>query len=248
MKYIGPALIVLFLFTVACTRKSTETYTAPAHTASIDPTTVGTITGVVKFDGTPPNPQRIDMTQDPACGSQPAFDDSVLVADGKLANVFIYVKDGLSDLRFDPPAAPVNITQKGCRYQPHVTAALVGQAVNFDNADQTTHNMHMMPRKLHQWNESQMPGAPPIEKHFDHPEIMIPIQCNQHPWMHMYFSVVSHPFFAVTDKAGKFEIHGLPPGTYTVAAVHERLGEQDMKVTVSPKESKSIDFTFKSEP
>ena len=74
---------------------------------------------------------------------------------------------------------------------------------------------------------------------------MLPVKCNQHPWMKMYVNVVKSPFFAVTDKDGKYELKGLPPGTYTVEAVQERLGPQDMQVTVGPKESRTADFTFK---
>jgi uncharacterized protein (DUF2141 family) len=58
--------------------------------------------------------------------------------------------------------------------------------------------------------------------------------------------VVKSPFFAVTDKSGKYEIKGLPPGDYTIAFVQEKLGEQEQKVTVGPKESKTLDETFKA--
>jgi uncharacterized protein (DUF2141 family) len=62
----------------------------------------------------------------------------------------------------------------------------------------------------------------------------------------MYIGVVKNPFFAVTGKDGKYELKGLPPGTYTVAAIHEKYGEQDQSVTVGPKDSKTQDFTFKA--
>jgi uncharacterized protein (DUF2141 family) len=72
------------------------------------------------------------------------------------------------------------------------------------------------------------------------------VKCNQHPWMKMYVSVVKTPFYAVTDKSGKYEIKGLPPGDYTIAFVHEKLGEQDQKVTVGPKDTKTVDASFKA--
>jgi hypothetical protein len=88
-----------------------------------------------------------------------------------------------------------------------------------------------------------MPRGTPLEKTFDTPELMVPIKCNQHPWMKMYLSVSSHPYFAVTGADGKFQITGLPPGEYTIAALHEKLGEQTMKVTVSTQPA-TADFSF----
>ena len=61
----------------------------------------------------------------------------------------------------------------------------------------------------------------------------------------MYIIVVKSPFYAVTDKSGKYEIKGLPPGDYTIAFVQEKLGEQDQKITVAAKDSKTVDQTFK---
>jgi hypothetical protein len=89
-----------------------------------------------------------------------------------------------------------------------------------------------------------MPGAPPIELVFNNPELLLPIVCNQHPWMKMYVNVVPHPFFAVSDAAGHFSISGLPPGDYTIEALHEKLGAQDVKIHLATKESKNLDFHF----
>ncbi|HYE65408.1 MAG TPA: carboxypeptidase-like regulatory domain-containing protein, partial [Pyrinomonadaceae bacterium] len=56
--------------------------------------------------------------------------------------------------------------------------------------------------------------------------------------------VLRHPFYAVTGEDGSYEIKGLPAGTYTVAAWHEKFGEKTMQVTVPAKGSASADFTF----
>jgi plastocyanin len=205
-----------------------------------------TISGVVKFEGNVPKPQKIDKSQDPACGNAPASDESLVVNNGDLANVFVYVKTGFNG-GFGVGGRPPRIEQRGCQYHPHVMGVLVGETIEIVNADDTTHNIHPMPTQSKQWNESQLPKDPPMMKKFDKPELMIPIKCNQHPWMKMYLNVVNSPFFAVTDENGKFEIKGLPPGEYTLAAVHEKLGEQDMKISVGPRESKTSDFTFKSQ-
>lgn len=240
-------VLLLSLFSACSKKPSNEDASEQSRPAvKVDPATAATISGVVKFDGPVPKPQKIDMSQDPACGTKPAFDESLVVNNGDLANVFVYVKDGppMNSIYIGP--APV-IEQKGCRYEPHVIGVVNGASLKIVNADETTHNIHPMPSSNKQWNESQLPKGEPIIKTFKQPEIMIPVKCNQHPWMKMYVNVVNNPAFAVSDSAGRFEIRGLPPGEYTLAAVHEKLGEQDVKVSVGPKESKTADFTFKAQ-
>jgi len=216
---------------------------APAATP-IDPATAATISGTVKFDGPAPKAAKIDMSQDPNCaGSNTA--ENVVVNDGKLANVFIYVKEGLDNRTFDVPKDAVTLTQVGCRYKPHVLGVMAGQTINIVNADPTTHNIHPTPKDNREWNESQATKAPPIEKSFAREEVMLPVKCNQHPWMRMFVNVVKNPFYAVSGPDGKFELKGLPPGDYTIAFVHEKFAEQDQKVTLAAKDSKTVDVSFK---
>jgi plastocyanin len=253
-KSITLSMLVLgALLTSAACNKNTEqsnnkteekqAESAPPATP-IDPATVATVSGKVKFDGTAPKASKIDMSQDPGCkGTNES--ENVVVSGGDLSNVFVYVKDGLGSRTFDTPKDPIVLEQKGCQYHPHVLGVMVGQTVQIKNDDPTTHNIHPTPKDNREWNESQPPSAPAIEKNFAREEIMLPVKCNQHPWMKMYVNVVKSPFFAVTDKSGKYEIKGLPPGDYTIAFVHEKLGEQDQKVTVAAKESKTVDQSFK---
>jgi len=246
------ALLALMML-AACNKKEnteqssnsmSQPQAAPAATP-IDPATVATVSGTVKFEGTAPKPSKIDMSQDPACkGMNEA--ENVVVENGDLANVFVYVKDGLGSRTFDVPKDAVVLDQSGFKYHPHVLGVMAGQTVQIKNDDQTTHNIHPTPKDNREWNESQPPSSPPLEKNFAREEVMLPVKCNQHPWMKMYVNVVKSPFFAVTDKSGKYEIKGLPPGDYTIAFVHEKLGEQDQKVTVAPKETKTVDQSFKA--
>ncbi len=241
---------------VGCSKKdnteqssnSTEEKSSMPATAAtpIDPSTVASVSGKVTLDGAAPKAQKIDMSQDAACKGDNMSETIVSEHDGDLANVFVYVKDGLGDRSFDMPKDPVVIDQKGCQYHPHVLGVMAGQTVQVKNDDQTTHNIHPTPKDNREWNESQGPGAAPIEKTFAREEIMLPVKCNQHPWMKMYVNVVKSPFFAVTDRDGKYEIKGLPPGTYTLAFVQEKLGEQTQQVTVAAKDSKTVDQKFKA--
>jgi len=244
--YCNYLLIIFFLsFSIGCSKGNSSQ--GPAADISrpkatpIDPATTATITGSVSFEGTPPRARPIDMSNDPGCKGS-AASEQVVVDDGHLANVLVYVKDGLGNRNFDPPQQSVNIKQEGCRYVPHMVAT--GQPVRFEDADQTLHNIHSMSKHNSEWNQSQMPNSQPLDKTFSNPELMIPIKCNQHPWMHMYLSVIGNPFFAVTGKDGKFTLQGLPPGTYTIAAVQEKYGEKTQTVTVGAKEDKSVSFSY----
>jgi hypothetical protein len=243
------------LILVGCGKKETseeqassptsESQPAPASTP-IDPATAATVSGTVKLDGAAPRAGKIDMSQDPACKG--ANQAETIVADkGNLANVFVYVKDGLGNRTFDVPKESVTIDQQGCRYHPHVIGAMTGQNIEIKNSDPTTHNIHPTPKDNREWNESQPPKAAPLEKNFAREEIMLPVKCNQHPWMKMYVNVVKSPFYAVTGADGKYEIKGLPPGDYTLAFVQEKLGAQEQKITLAPKDSKTVDSTFKAQ-
>ena len=188
----------------------------------------------------------LDLSADPACPPDPQPPDVVVVNNGKLANVFIYVKQGLEKFSFGPPTEPAVLDQKKCRYVPHVLGLMVGQKLRVLNDDSAEHNVHPMARNNPQWNESQMPHGDPIVKSFQHPELMMPVECNQHPWMEMYLNVMEHPYFAVSAEDGSFQIKNLPPGEYTVGAIHEKFGEQTVKVTVAPKQTAAANFAFTS--
>jgi plastocyanin len=219
---------------------------AAAPATPVDPATAATITGTVKYPGAAPKPVKIDMSQDPACKGGDNTVETLVVNNGKLENAFVYVKDGLGSRTFDVPKDPVTLDQKGCRYHPHVLGIMTGQTLKVLNSDDTTHNIHPTPKDNREWNESQPPKAAAIEKTFAREEILLPVKCNQHPWMKMYVNVVKSPYFAVTDKDGKYTLKGLPPGTYTIAVVQEKLGEQTQQITVGAKESKTADFTMKA--
>ena len=217
---------------------------AAAPATPIDPATAASISGTVKLDGEAPKAAKIDMSQDPACkGTNTA--ENVVASGGHLANVYVYVKEGLGNRTFDVPKDAITLDQSGCKYHPHVMGVVAGQTIKIVNSDPTTHNIHPTPKDNREWNESQPPQAAPLDKSFAREEIMLPVKCNQHPWMRMFVNVSKSPFFAVTGPDGKFEIKGLPPGDYTIAFVHEKLGEQTQKVTLAAKDSKTVDATFK---
>jgi len=206
------------------------------------------VKGTVKFDGTAPKGTRIDMTQDPLCSkahSTPATTEEVVVGpSGGVENVVVYVSDGLTSHDFQPPQQPAVLEQKGCQYKPHVLAMQASQKLDVVNSDETTHNIHPIPNNNREWNMTQ-PHGMHLEQTFAREEVSILVKCNVHPWMKGYIAVFKHPYFAVSDKNGEFELKDLPPGTYTITAWQEKLGTKTQKVTVGAGEAKTADFAFK---
>jgi hypothetical protein len=216
----------------------------------VDAATAATVTGKVVFEGTPPPNAVIQMGSDPACGAankKEVTSESILVDNGGLQNVFVYIKDGLGNKYiFDTPIEPVKLDQNGCHYIPHVVGLRTTQPLEVVNSDNTLHNVHAMPEMNREFNHGQpVPGMKNAVT-FTTPEVLIRFKCDVHSWMHAYIGVVDHPYFAVSGSGGKFELRTIPPGTYTIEAVHEKLGRQTQTVTLGAHDAKEITFTFKA--
>jgi plastocyanin len=242
----------------ACGGGSQETTTTtaapaatPAATASgqrVDAATAGDVKGTVTLTGAAPRNEPIRMNADPVCVKEakgPQAQETYLVgADGKLGNVFVYVKDGLGNYVYDAPTEMARLDQHGCRYTPHVFGVRVGQQIEIVNSDPTLHNIHAMPKVNQEFNNGQPIQGMKMTHAFTAKEVMVPFKCDVHGWMNAYVGVLDHPYFAVTKDDGAFELKGLPPGTYTIEAWHEKLGATTQSVTLGAKESKDVTFTF----
>ena len=223
---------------------------APASGAGkVDTATAGEVSGKAVLEGEAGSNDPIKMNSDPVCvreskGAQ-AQEYFVVGDGGALGNVFVYVKDGLGNYVYDEPAGDVTIDQKGCKYQPHVFGLRTGQKLVILNSAPTLHNIHALPKNNPEFNTGQPIQGMKTEKVFTAKEVMIPFKCDVQGWMNAHAGVLDHPYFAVTGPDGSFSLKTLPPGTYTIEAWHEKLGAQTQSVTVGPKESKTVSFTFK---
>jgi plastocyanin len=201
------------------------------------------------LDGPVPQNASIKMEADPVClRAHPDGTtlENYVVGNGGLENVFVYLKDGLDGYGFDTPTQPVKLDQQGCRYQPHVIGVRVGQPIEFTTSDATLHNVHALAQANREFNFGlELPGTKQTRT-FSKPEVLVAFKCDVHSWMRAYAGVVDHPYFAVTANGGAFDLKDLPAGTYTIEAVHEKLGSQTQRVTIGEKESKEITFTFKA--
>jgi plastocyanin len=207
------------------------------------------ITGRVFYHGTAPKRHAIDMHLCPQCvdaAHGTLYDESVVVnEDGTLQNVTVAISGGLPPgARFSVPSEPVLLDQKGCRFDPHVVATMVGQTVMVRNSDPCLHSVHSM-------DADQSPAfdfaQPTIGQRLLEPLQTVEtfkVKCDLHPWMSAWIRVFNHPYFSVTRGDGAFTIKRLPPGKYTIKAWHEWLGVQEKEITVIAGKPIKIDFTF----
>jgi len=206
------------------------------------------VTGHVKFDGAAPANPTIDMSEEAACKGKytgPALDPVVMVTNGMLGNVVLYVKSGLpAGQTYPVPSEPVVIDQRGCLYHPRALAIMAGQKLEIKNSDPVLHNIKALPTKNRPFNISQPTEGMTTTRTFTTPEDNVPVECNVHGWMHSNIIVLPHPFFAVSGEDGSFTIKGLPAGTYEIEARHAKLGTKTMSVTVPADGAATADFTF----
>ena len=204
-----------------------------------------TVGGTVKFDGEVPKAKpNKDVMKDPACANchpeAPPKDDLVVDASGGVRWTLVYVKKGLPEKTFEPPAEGVLVDQVGCTYVPHVAAAMVGQRVTFRNSDTFLHNVKGLPFSNREFNYGQSTKGASNDVKFTTQEVPVKVVCSVHPFMAMYVGVFDHPFFAVTDAAGKFDIKNLPAGKYVLGVWHEKLQGADLEIEV--KDNQKVEF------
>lgn len=211
-----------------------------------DVTTAGQVEGMVMYEGEPPPPEPLDMSSEPDCEAhwdETPTRDVVKVSDGRLGDVFVYVKEGLEGMEFPTTGQAVVMDQVGCRYTPMVIAAMTQQTVTFRNSDGLLHNVNATPSNNRPFNLSQ-PVNMDTDRTFTEPEVMIPVRCDVHGWMSGYVGIVAHPYHVVTGEGGGFDLNDLPPGDYVIEAWHSQLGTQEQTVTVQTGETAQVSFTF----
>ena len=221
---------------------------APAA-AAVDPSTVGTISGMANFGGMVPTMAAIDMSAEEDCaagyGAEGPMAQNVLVSDGGLANVFVYLSGGVSAAPASSGAAMLD--QVNCRYTPHVLGVQSGQDIEITNSDNLLHNINATPTENRGFNISQPRAGITSTQRFAVSEVMVPVRCDVHGWMQAYIGVVDHPYFAVTGADGSYSIANVPAGDYTMTAWHEEFGTMTASVTVTAGATAAVAFDYSSE-
>ena len=210
---------------------------------ALPPTAYGEsgVAGTVTFDGQVPPRRQVGSS--PTCG--PVFDESVVVGPaGGLANVLVYL-DG-------PPASsgvgtePAVLDQEGCQFTPRVVAVQVGQPLRISNGDPMKHNVHYRPDANPDVNVAFADAGTPAATEVFAAAEPEPVRaaCDIHPWMAAFIGVFDHPFFAVTDADGRYDIDRVPAGEYDLVAWHELYGERRAPVVVADAGPTTADLTF----
>jgi plastocyanin len=224
--------------------KSTVLFSAAALLFLTSTARAGNITGSVAFNGKAPDPKPIDMSADPKCKAlvKDAKVSDVVTAGGKLAEVFVYVKN--PPKKKYAPGPTVTMDQHNCAYSPRVFGVMVGQKFEIKNSDPTLHNVHAF-AKRGEFNQAMPKQGQTITKEFKKEQVPTDIKCDVHSWMHAWAGVLEHPFFGTSGADGKFSIDtkDLPDGDYDVVAWHPTLGEKTGKVKVAGGNA-TVDFAY----
>lgn len=227
----------------------TEAPPTTADAGSSEAATLGSssVTGTVTYTGAVPTLRPLKMDADPACAAKhdgPVQPRILALGEGNtLGNVFVQVKNPPAGT-YPTPSEVVEINQEGCLYFPRVAGVQAGQTLQFRNSDGILHNVHGLPEENREFNMGMPPTLTEADVTLTRPEPVFPVKCDVHPWMLSYVAVLEHPYFAVSDESGTFEISGLPAGTYEIDAWHEKLGSRSGSVTVGDGEAGTVDFSF----
>lgn len=208
----------------------------------------GSIEGVVKFTGKPPEMKEIPKPSDPVCAAAKPMDNSVLVSkDGGLKDVLVRIEVGGAKGADVPTTAP-QLKQEGCMYVPRMLGVMAGQDIEVVNADKTMHNVHTYKGQETVLNAGQPAGSAPIKKaasdEATDANSPIKVKCDVHPWMTAFIVATDHPYFAVTDANGKFKIDKIPPGDYNLEAWHSEYGLKTTKIHVDSNKSADPKFSY----
>lgn len=249
-------LLPLFATLLALAPVSAQEAAPAAAKPTGDKPAAYAITGHVKWtDAKPPRRRKLRMDSDPVCvdlcrGERMLDERAIVDGDGNFQNVVIHISKGLPEQAWPVPTEEVVVDQVACRYVPHIVAFQLGQKMRIKSSDPTPHNVHFVSKNNGSWNVNMTrPGEIAPKVPFKAPEFERPtalFKCDIHPWMEARLFIFDHPFHAVTDEKGRFQIPlgELAPGKYTLTAIHEKYRSASVEIEVKKGSGAEVNFTF----
>lgn len=184
----------------------------------------GTIAGTVTWEGPLPHLPASAINKDPqVCDplgqKQRDLERLIVGHDGGVANTVVFLRNVTRGKAMDVPVARRQLNQKNCRYEPHILLVPQDATLNVRSSDPILHTVHMTGNadyNLPFTTEGQEISRPMNRSG------LVSLRCNAgHVWMNGEMVVAPHPYYAVTDSTGRFELTDVPPGDYEIVAWHE---------------------------
>jgi hypothetical protein len=205
-----------------------------------------TIRGAVKIEGALPKLPGLQITKyKEMCKDVP--NESLITGPGKGVRFAVVTLEGIAKGKAAEKEIVHELDNVKCRFTPHVQAASVGQFVLLKNSDPILHTAHaFFANEQPQFNVGLYPGRTSRK-----PLVaagLVKVRCEVHPWMSAYIWVTEHPYHAVSDMYGEYELRDVPAGVYQLKVWHESLGTQEKRIEVKPSAAQKVDFTLTAAP
>jgi len=204
------------------------------------------VRGAVKIAGAVPKVPPLQITKyKEICKDVP--NESLSVGPGQGVRFAVVTLEGVTKGKAVEKETVHELDNMKCRFTPRVQAASIGQFVLLKNSDPILHTAHaLFANDQPQFNVGLYPGRTSRK-----PLVaagLVKIRCEVHQWMAAYIVVTEHPYHAVSDVYGEYELRDVPPGVYQLKVWHETLGTQEKRIEVKPAGTPKVDFTFTVSP
>lgn len=204
----------------------------------------GTLRGFVKVQGELaelPAPEVFKFKE--VCKDVP--NEGLVVGPERGVRYAVITIEGITKGKAVEREAVHELDNLGCRFVPHVQAASVGQFLVLKNTDPILHTAHAYFRQGQpHFNVGLYPGR--VSRKPLVSAGIVKILCEVHPWMTAYIVVTEHPYHAVTNAYGEYEIRDIPPGVYRLKVWHENLATEEKEAKVKGGTVSKVDFSLSS--
>ena len=205
-----------------------------------------TVRGTVRVEGKLPKLPPLQITKyKEICKDVP--NESLIVGPGQALRYAVVTLEGITRGKAVERETVHELDNVKCRFSPRVQAVSVGQFVILKNSDPILHTAHAsFSAQQPQFNVGLYPGR--VSRKPLIAAGVVKIRCEVHPWMAAYIVVTDHPYHAISDIYGEYELTDIPTGVYQLKVWHESLGTQEKRIEVKPAATQKVDFTFAASP